>query len=134
MFRAADKNVARKENQEECVAPTTARSPGRPPGCALMVASDKRSSFATNLMVGQTFMSDPNLLFCGQVGMPVLLRWPCAQMQRRNSASQILITDFGKASRLHHCRQCFLIRKARNRVRQIFVGALRTAYPTAKQR
>ena len=42
-FRAVNENVARKENQEECVAPTTARSPGRPPGCALMVASDKRS-------------------------------------------------------------------------------------------
>jgi hypothetical protein len=42
-FRLLSKNVARKENQEECVAPTTARSPGRPPGCALMVASDKRS-------------------------------------------------------------------------------------------
>ena len=42
-FRAVNKNVARKENQEECVAPTTARSPGRPPGCALMVASKKRS-------------------------------------------------------------------------------------------
>ena len=59
MFRVADKNVARKENQEECVAPTTARSPGRPPGCALMVASDRRSSFATNLVVGQTFPSVP---------------------------------------------------------------------------
>jgi hypothetical protein len=31
-FRAVNENVARKENQEECVAPTTARSPGRPPG------------------------------------------------------------------------------------------------------
>jgi len=39
-FRLLNKNVARKENQEECVAPTTARSPGRPPGCALMVASE----------------------------------------------------------------------------------------------
>jgi hypothetical protein len=42
-FRAVNENVARKENQEECVAPTTARSPGRPPGCALMVAIDKQS-------------------------------------------------------------------------------------------
>ena len=42
-FRRVNENVARKENQEECVAPTTARSPGRPPGYALMVASDKRS-------------------------------------------------------------------------------------------
>ena len=40
MFRVANKNVARKEIQAECVAPTTARSPGRPPGCALMVASE----------------------------------------------------------------------------------------------
>ena len=49
-FRALNENVARKENQEECVAPTTARSPGRPPGCVLMVAS-KAISFATNIKV-----------------------------------------------------------------------------------
>ena len=34
-FRAVNENVARKENQEECVAPTTARSPGRTPRAAL---------------------------------------------------------------------------------------------------
>src|SRR5882724_5970954 len=55
-------------------------------------------------------------------------------MQRRNSSSQILIVNFSKASFFHQRSQLFLIRKPRNRVRQIFVCAPRTAYQTTKQR
>ena len=37
-----NKNVAREENRNDRVAPTTARSNGIPAGCALMVASYRR--------------------------------------------------------------------------------------------
>ena len=67
-FRALNENVARKENQEECVAPTTARSPGRPPGLRSNGCKQAKS-FATNLKVE-----------------PVRLTWARTDMQRRNSA------------------------------------------------
>ena len=57
MFRTANKNVARGKTKRSRVAPTTARLARKTPGCALMVASDRRSSYATNLKVEQTVLS-----------------------------------------------------------------------------
>ena len=41
MRLVSNKNVAREENRNDRVAPTTARSHGVPAGCALVVASAK---------------------------------------------------------------------------------------------
>lgn len=87
------------------VAPTTARS-ARPSsglrsyGCKV--------SFATNLVVRQAFLPVQAADKCPRL---LLLLWARAEMQRRNSASQILVTNFRKAGFLHHRRQLVLIRK-----------------------
>ena len=52
MRLVSNKNVAREENRNDRVAPTTARSNGNPAGCALMVASDKRLQPIPSTTVG----------------------------------------------------------------------------------
>jgi hypothetical protein len=102
------------------MAPTTARlarySSGlRSNGC-------KRLPFATNLHVGQTFLSVystedrqgslPHVIQ-GQTGMSVLLR-ARSDVKRRDSATQILKTNFDKSRFLHDGSQFALIRKPGN--------------------
>lgn len=62
MRLVSNKNVAREENRNDRVAPTTARSNGNPAGCALMVASDSRLQPIPSITVGACQDVEPQYL------------------------------------------------------------------------
>ena len=62
MRLVSNKNVAREENRNDRVAPTTARSNGIPAGCALMVASDSRLQPIPSVTVGAYQDVEPQYL------------------------------------------------------------------------
>src|SRR5256885_10134637 len=114
------KYVAGARFRQPCPAPTTRHSqPGEPRTLRCLTAAEaaiKACSASSNSR------SKPFRVRDTRLALPA-----AARMQGCNAAAQIFKLDFCKSCRAHHRCECLLIRKARNRVRQILVSTLRTA-------
>src|SRR5947207_3548516 len=114
------KNVAGVRFRQPCPAPTTEHSQPREPRalrCLIAAEAAIKACSASSNSRSKPFGARDGCLASPAAG----------RMQGCDAAAQIFKFDFRESCRAHHRREGFLIRKARNRVRQILVSTSQAA-------